>query len=107
MRLRDPFHLKDFGGSFSVLDPEYLSQVTLLRGGVPAAYGDQLGGVLLFTPREGGPERAGDARRATTVGAGLTGVRATHRGASRDGRTSWLASARRAWRAICCSRVMP
>lgn len=91
MRLRDPFHLKDFDGSFSVLDPELIGGVTVISGGAPLEYGDQLGGVITFTPRV--PE----SRRATTLSAGLTGVRATHLGRTDDRRHQWLLSARRAW----------
>lgn len=97
MRIRDPFHLKDFDGSFSVFDESLIDAVTIHVGTTSADFGDQLGGMVALVPR------TPDVAQRTTVGAGLTGLRLTSQGARRQGSAtmpvhrSWLASVRRSW----------
>jgi len=97
MRLRDPFHLKDFDGSFSVLDESVIDAANVQVGHAPVDFGDQLGGVVTITPRSPA------VGHRTTATAGLTGLRLTTQGARRGGaaafpvQRSWLASLRRSW----------
>jgi outer membrane receptor protein involved in Fe transport len=46
LRLYDPFHLKDFQGIFSVIDPRVVSSIDVYTGGFPATFGDRMSGVI-------------------------------------------------------------
>jgi outer membrane receptor protein involved in Fe transport len=47
----EPFHLRDFGGVFSAVDPEAVGGVDLMPGGFPSEYGDRMTAVLDMTTR--------------------------------------------------------
>ncbi len=51
MELIDPFHLKDFTGVFSILDPEILQGMNLSTGGYAAKFGNAMSGVLEMETR--------------------------------------------------------
>ena len=54
LEIFEPYHLKDFQGIFSIIDPDVLGGVDLFTGGYPVEYGDKSAGVLdltTFTPR--------------------------------------------------------
>jgi outer membrane receptor protein involved in Fe transport len=88
--LMEPFHLKDFQGVFSILDPEAIGGVELTPGGFTAEYGDRMTGVLDMVTRSPKETRFG-------VGVSLTTAWANAGGLFSDGKGSWLASARRGY----------
>ncbi|MCP4661119.1 MAG: TonB-dependent receptor, partial [bacterium] len=90
LELYEPFHLKDFQGPFTIIDPESLSGVDLDTGGFPAEYGDRMGGVLDMSTMVPKIRRTGFSVSFTTTQASTAGVFG-------DGRGSWLASLRRGY----------
>ena len=47
--LYEPYHLKDYSSSLSIIAPRTLGEVSLITGGFPAQYGDRMSGVLEMT----------------------------------------------------------
>jgi hypothetical protein len=88
--LMEPFHLKDFQGVFSILDPEAIGGVELTPGGFTAEHGDRMTGVLDMVTRSPKETRAG-------IGISLTTAWANAGGLFSGGKGSWLASARRGY----------
>jgi len=88
LEIFEPFHLKDFQGFFSIIDPDMLGGVDLFTGGFPVEYGDRSAGVLdleTFTPD----------RRSHELGLSL--LNAWGSTSNRWERGSYFASARRGW----------
>jgi outer membrane receptor protein involved in Fe transport len=46
IQLYDPFHLRDFEGVFSIIDPRIVSAIDVYTGGLPAQFGDRIAGVI-------------------------------------------------------------
>jgi len=90
MELYEPFHLRDFDGALSIIDPAVLGSATLNTGGFGARHGGHLAGVLELTSRDDPPAEA-----ATTLAASIAGLSALHRGSFAGGRGDWTLSARR------------
>ena len=91
IELFEPYHLKDYQGVFSVVDPRLLDEVQLMPGGFAVEYGDRLAGVLdLTTGRPTGPPQ-------WDLGISFTNMWASGSGGFGDGRGSWFASARRGY----------
>jgi hypothetical protein len=88
--LMEPFHLKDFQGVFSILDPEMIGGVELTPGGFTAEFGDRMTGVLDMVTRSPKETRFG-------VGISLTTAWANAAGLFAGGKASWLVSARRGY----------
>jgi outer membrane receptor protein involved in Fe transport len=88
--LMEPFHLKDFQGIFSIIDPEAIGGVELTPGGFTAKYGDRMTGVLDMVTRTPKVTRAG-------IGISLTTAWANAGGLFSGGQGSWLVSARRGY----------
>jgi outer membrane receptor protein involved in Fe transport len=88
--LMEPFHLKDFQGIFSIIDPEAIGGVELTPGGFTAKYGDRMTGVLDMVTRSPKATRAG-------VGISLTTAWANAGGLFSGGKGSWMVSARRGY----------
>jgi outer membrane receptor protein involved in Fe transport len=88
--LMEPFHLKDFQGVFSILDPEAIGGVELTPGGFTARYGDRMTGVLDMVSRSPKETRAG-------IGISVTNAWANAGGLFSGGKGSWLVSARRGY----------
>jgi outer membrane receptor protein involved in Fe transport len=74
LELRDPYHVRDLGGLFSVFHLESVSRLDLYLGGYPAAYGDRLSGVMDVRLTEG----PFDSLRGS-IAAGLGSARTTLR----------------------------
>jgi len=88
--LMEPFHLKDFQGVFSILDPEAIGGLELTPGGFTAEYGDRMTGVLDMVTRSPKETRVG-------VGISLTTAWANAGGLFSGGKGSWLVSGRRGY----------
>ena len=88
--LMEPFHLKDFQGIFSIIDPEAIGGVELTPGGFTAKYGDRMTGVLDMVTRSPKATRAG-------IGISLTTAWANAGGLFSGGKGSWLVSGRRGY----------
>jgi outer membrane receptor protein involved in Fe transport len=88
LEIFEPYHLKDYQGIFSIIDPEMLGGVDLFTGGFPVEYGDRSAGVLdleTFSP-DG---------NAYEVGLSLLNAWGSMSGRWDGG--SYFASARRGW----------
>jgi hypothetical protein len=89
LRLYNPYHLKDFLGVFSSVDPAIVSDIRVYTGGFPVAFGDRSSGVVDIAPRLPGRNFHGQAVASTmTAGAVLDGGFA-------DGVGDWALAARR------------
>ena len=89
LELVEPFHLKDVGGAFSIIDIQTLGTASLNTGGFSAEYGDRLAGVFTLTtsdPRTDGVHGS--------VGVSAMNARATLQGGFAGGKGGWLLSAR-------------
>jgi len=89
LELVEPFHLKDIGGAFSIVDIQALGTASLTTGGFSAEYGDRLSGVFTLETSEPRTDRT-----RTSVGVSLMNARATSQGGFANGKGSWLVSAR-------------
>ena len=89
LEIYEPFHLKDFDGVFSIIDPRLLDEVQLLPGAFTAEYGDRSSAVLdLTTVDPKGPT-------AYELGVSFTTLWANAQGDFDDGRGRWFGSVRR------------
>lgn len=84
----EPFHLKDFQGIFSILDPKITGGVDLTPGGYPAEYGDRMTGVLDMTT-------ISPTGLKTELGASFSNLWAGTAGTFTDGKGRWVGSIRR------------
>ena len=89
LRLYNPYHLKDFFGAFSTIDPGIISDIRVYTGGFPVNFGDRSSGVVDIAPRLPGQELHGQALLSLFT----AGVSAG--GAFADGAGDWAISARR------------
>lgn len=88
LEIFEPYHLKDYQGIFSIIDPEMLGGVDFFTGGFPVEYGDRSAAVLdleTFSPDD----------RAHEVGLSLLNAWGSTSGRWEGG--SYFASARRGW----------
>ena len=85
----EPFHLKDVGGSFSIIDIQALGTASLTTGGFSAEYGDRLSGVFALNTSDPRTDRV-----RTSVGVSLMNARATSQGGFASGKGGWLFSVR-------------
>jgi outer membrane receptor protein involved in Fe transport len=89
LRLYDPYHLKDFFGVFSSINPAIVSDVRIYTGGFPVAFGDRSSGVVDIAPRLADAGFQGEAVASLfTLGASIAGT-------NDAGDTDWAVAARR------------
>jgi hypothetical protein len=89
LRLYNPYHLKDFFGVFSSIDPAIVSDMRVYTGAFPVAFGDRSSGVVDIAPRLPGRNFQGQAVASMmTAGAVLDG-------GFDDGAGDWAIAARR------------
>ena len=89
MELYDPFHLKDFNGSLSIIDYEIIRSVDMFTGAFSSEYGNAMSGVFNMktsTPRLEKPK--------TSVSLSLLNTRLLSEGNFNGGKGSWQAIAR-------------
>ncbi len=86
--LFEPFHLKDFQGVFSTLDPRVVGGMEVYTGSFPAQYGDRLSGVIDVVPQV-----AGTPHNEIGLDFFNAGILSSGQWAGDDG--EWLVSARR------------
>ena len=89
LRLRSPFHLKDYQSVFSAIDPAIISGLDVYTGGLPAELGDRMSGAVSISPVE---TPAAPYHEFTQT---LFNSSALSAGTLDDGRIDWVASARR------------
>ncbi|MGB6337204.1 MAG: TonB-dependent receptor [Thermoanaerobaculia bacterium] len=90
VELFEPYHLKDFEGIFSVLDPQLIGGLDLFAAGFPAEFGDRSSSVLDMTTIRPTSIR-------TNLGISFSNVWAGSSGAFAGNRGHWLASVRRGY----------
>ena len=95
LELLEPYHLKHWDGSLSIVDVETVSEVSLTTGGFTAEYGDKSAGVLAM--RSADPPLG---RPRTTVGLDFMSSILKSEGTFHEGKGTWLASARRGFLAF-------
>ena len=88
--LFEPFHLKDFQGVFSILDPEVIGGVDLIPSGYPAQFGDRMTSVLDMTSGTPG-------QRRTNLGISFSNAWFGSAGTFADGKGHWSGSLRRGY----------
>jgi outer membrane receptor protein involved in Fe transport len=89
LRLRNPFHLKDFQSIFSAIDPAIISGMDVYTGGAPVVFGDRMSGVIDLTSIEIPVAPYHEISQTFFNSSVLTA------GSTDDGETDWVVSARR------------
>jgi TonB dependent receptor/TonB-dependent Receptor Plug Domain len=89
LELVEPFHMKDVGGAFSIIDIQTLGQASLNTGGFSAEYGDKLAGVFTLTTTDPSTEGVHGSVAVSAMNA-----RATLQGQFAGGKGGWILSAR-------------
>ncbi len=89
LELVEPFHLRDVGGAFSIIDIQSLGTASLTTGGFSSEYGDRLTGV--FSMQTSDPQTD---RMHTSLGLSVMNARLTSQGGFAGGKGGWLVSMR-------------
>lgn len=88
IELFEPFHMKEYMGIISIVDPEIVGNMNLIPGGFTAEYGDRSSGVLEIDTLE--PDKL-----TTTLGMSFSAFQLNSAGIFDDDRGYWLFSGRR------------
>ncbi|NJN64400.1 MAG: TonB-dependent receptor plug domain-containing protein [Acidobacteria bacterium] len=88
IELHEPFHLRDYEGVFSIVDPGLIGRADLITGGMPVEFGERSAGALDMRSRS--PKSS-----ASELGISFTNLWFRNEGVFADGRARWLASGRR------------
>lgn len=89
LELVEPFHLRDVGGAFSIVDIQSLGTASLTTGGFSSEYGDRLTGV--FSMATSDPQTD---HMHTSFGLSVMNARLTSQGGFAGGKGGWLVSMR-------------
>jgi outer membrane receptor protein involved in Fe transport len=89
LRLYDPYHLEDFQGIFSSIDPRIVRTMDVYTGGFPAAFGDRMSGVIDVE------SLAPSVPLYHEIGVSFFNASVLSVGSFSDGDGEWLASVRR------------
>ena len=84
------YYVSHVGGFLSVFDANAISDVRLIKGGFPARYGGRLSSVLDVRLKEGNKEKL-----SGNAGVGVLATHFSLEGPLKDGKTTFLVSARR------------
>lgn len=92
MELLNPFHLKDFGGSLSVIDVKIIREIDMITGAFPAEYGNRLSGVFNMSTRTPSTEKS-----KTSLALSFMNARFLSEGSLNKGKYRWQVLARRGY----------
>jgi outer membrane receptor protein involved in Fe transport len=90
LELHEPYHLKQWDGSLSIVDAENIQDVDFMTGGFTTEFGDASAGVLSM--RSATPSVEGTR---TMVGLDFMSSTLKNEGTFQEGRGAWVLSARR------------
>ncbi len=89
LRLRNPYHLKDFQSIFSAIDPAIISGMNVYTGAAPPRFGDRLSAVIDIEPLEMPLAPYHEASQS------LYNTSLMSAGSLDDGRVDWVFAGRR------------
>jgi len=89
MELYDPFHLKDFGGSLSIIDYELINRIDIHTGAFSAEYGNRMSGVFNIETGVAKSEKP-----KTSLSLSFLNTRFLSEGKFDNGKGAWQAIAR-------------
>jgi len=89
LRLRNPYHLKDFQSIFSAIDPSIISGMDVYTGAAPPRFGDRMSAVVDIAPLEA------PLAPYHEVSQSLYNSSLTSAGSMDEGRVDWAFAARR------------
>jgi len=91
LEIYEPFHLRDFGSLFSVVDSEAVEGLDVITGGFPVEYGDRLSGVVDIA------SKVPSSSIQTSIAASLMNTSVSSEGIFGGGNGLWLVSLRRGY----------
>ena len=89
LKLRNPYHLKDYQAVFSAIDPAIVNGLDVYTGGLPARLGNRMSGAVIIAPREAPVGRHHEISQSLFNSSALTA------GSIGGGRGDYLLSGRR------------
>ncbi|NQZ81220.1 MAG: TonB-dependent receptor [Colwellia sp.] len=89
MPLYDPFHMKEAGGLFGIVDSFTISHAQIITGGAPVEFGDHLSGVINVSSQDWQQETP------WAVGINFLDLKVKGSGQFKDSENNWFFSARK------------